>query len=201
MPIQKNQNDKVIGNEFQSAKGYLRRQSWTAPDLGTATLVHAAIALTAAVQTITTSITDPDFPRTISIKGNRATITGNVVITGTDIRDNVITDTIALNDATEVFGVKAFKTVTSIGLPVESTSGDTVSIGAGDSLGLDRIPAGNEALNGTADGAVEATLPVVSTSATIPTSLVVFNTALDGSADFVLNHIVTELTAKPHTTA
>jgi hypothetical protein len=110
------------------------------PDAISAVAVHAAIPLLAAVQTITTAITNPDFPRTLTVKGNAAGVAGNVLITGTNILDQVITDTIALNGADEVEGVKAFKTVASIALPVEVNAGtDTVSVGIGKKLGLPHI--------------------------------------------------------------
>jgi hypothetical protein len=111
-----------------------------APDAVSATAVHAAIALTDEVQEITTGITDPDLPRTVTVKGNASGITGNVVITGTNIADEEITDTIALNGSSEVEGVKAFKTVTQIDLPVEVHAGtDTVSVGIAKKIGMPHI--------------------------------------------------------------
>lgn len=99
--------------------------------------VHAAIPLTAAIQAITTAITNPAVPRNISIKGNAAGIIGDVVITGTNYAGGAIAETIALNGATAVVGVKAFRTVTKIDLPVEVHVGtDTVSVGWGDIFGL-----------------------------------------------------------------
>lgn len=88
-----------------------------APALGTATYVHAATALTAGVQTVSTAITNPDVPRVVTVKGNVSGVAGNVVVTGTDIDDDVITNTIALSGTAEVSGTKAFKTVTSYTLP------------------------------------------------------------------------------------
>src|SRR5262245_45622730 len=87
------------------------------PATNSATAVHAAIALTDEEQEITTAITNPDVPRTVTAKGNASGITGNVVIHGTNVEGDVITDTIALNGASEVEGAKAFKTVTQIDLP------------------------------------------------------------------------------------
>lgn len=108
-----------------------------APAAVSDTAVHAAIALTAATQNVTTSITNPVTPRNVTIKGNAVGNAGNVVITGTDMSGAVITETIALNGATEVAGVKAFKTVTNIALPVEVHAGtDTVSVGIGSKLGM-----------------------------------------------------------------
>lgn len=96
------------------------RHYQVAPALQTATYVHAASNLGAAAQDISTAITNPDLPRNATIKGNVSGITGNVVLTGTNIIDEVITDTIALNGATEVAGVKAFKTFTNIHLPAQT---------------------------------------------------------------------------------
>lgn len=100
------------------------------PDAVSATYVHAAVTLGADAQDVTTGITNPDFPRTVTVKGNASGIAGNVVITGTNAAGDEITDTIALNGASEVEGVKAFATVTNINLPAKTNvSGDTVSVG------------------------------------------------------------------------
>ncbi len=110
------------------------------PATSSATAVHAAVTLTSAEQDVTTAITNPDVPRTVTVKGNAAGITGNVVITGTNIEDEVITDTIALNGTAEVEGVKAFRTVTSIRLPAETHVGtDTVSVGMAKKFGIPHI--------------------------------------------------------------
>jgi hypothetical protein len=128
-----------------------------APAVKSATGTHAAIAMTDAAQTITTGITNPDVPRTVTAKGNASGITGNVVINGTDINGAVIADTIALNGATEVEGVKAFKTVTSIVLPVEVHAGtDTVSVGRGASIGLPVVVKANCVLVHNFDGATDS---------------------------------------------
>lgn len=104
--------------------------------------VHAAITMpTTGTSTVITEITNPDVPRNVTVKGNAAGITGDVVITGTNILDEVITETIALNAATEVLGTKAFKTVTQIVIPVRNASGDTVSVGIGKVLGVPHIVA------------------------------------------------------------
>jgi hypothetical protein len=102
-----------------------------------AALVHAAITQPAAdTTTVTTAITNPLAPRALSITGNQATCAGNVVIVGTDINDKAITETIVLNGAALVAGVQAFKTITSITVPVRGAGGDTVTVGWGDLLGL-----------------------------------------------------------------
>lgn len=123
-------------------KAMLVQHYHIAPAANSATAVHAAVTLAdGAPTTVTTAITNPDVPRTVTVKGNAAGIAGDVVITGTNILGAVITDTIALNAATEVEGVKAFKTVTSILLPARTTAGDTVSVGWAKKFGLPHIVA------------------------------------------------------------
>ena len=81
--------------------------------------VMAATNLTAATQTITTGLTYPAVPRALSIVGNVSGITGNVVVAGKNYAKETITETLALNGSTTVHGAKAFKTITSIALPVQ----------------------------------------------------------------------------------
>lgn len=113
-------------------------QTIAAPAAANNTGVHAAITLPASGTTeVTTSITNPDVPRVARIKGNASGITGNVVIEGTDIFGQAVTDTIAAADATAVDGVVAFKTITKITVPQRTQGGDTISVGFGAALGLE----------------------------------------------------------------
>ncbi len=82
--------------------------------------VHAAMNLGAAVQAITTGITNPAVPRNIRIDGNVLGITGKVKITGTDFAGTVITEEIQADGTTAKDGALAFKTVTKIDLPVQN---------------------------------------------------------------------------------
>jgi hypothetical protein len=135
------------------------REYSLAPAAPSATATKAAIALTASAQpTVTAGITQPDFPRVLTAKGNASGIAGDVVITGTNFADAVITDTIALSGSSEVVGAKAFKTVTSIAYPAETNAGtDTVSIGRADKYGFpEAIPNASLVLAKTFDGAVDA---------------------------------------------
>jgi hypothetical protein len=116
-------------------------QSWTAPVVAANTGVHAAITLPASDTTVvTTAITNPDVPRTIRLKGNQSTCQGLVVIiAGTDILSNAITESVTMGGAfaTPTDSTKAFATVTSITVPTQGASGDTISAGPGAALGLD----------------------------------------------------------------
>ncbi|NLB52081.1 MAG: hypothetical protein GX808_03990 [Syntrophomonadaceae bacterium] len=81
--------------------------------------VHAAMALGAAEQSITTGITNPAVPRNIRIDGNVSGIDGVVKITGTNFAGEAITEDITANGTTAKDGNLAFKTVTKIDLPIQ----------------------------------------------------------------------------------
>lgn len=75
--------------------------------------------LTAAAQEIIAGISNPPYPRALTVDGNVAGILGDVIITGTNYAGKVITETIALNETTLVNGLKAFMTITKIELPAQ----------------------------------------------------------------------------------
>jgi len=129
------------------SKAYPVVQQWTAPDAPSADGILASTLLTTAVQVITTGITNPDFPRLLVIDSDGAA-TGNVVIIGTNIRGEAITDTIALNGTNAVPGVKAFKTIKSIQLPVKAAA-ESVWVGWLDKLGLQSIPVSTSVISET----------------------------------------------------
>lgn len=153
------------------------------PAAQSVTGILAATALTDGGQSITGGITDPDVARSVKIKGNAATITGDVVITGTNIKDEEMTETIALNGSTEVLGNKAFKTIASIDLPVEVNAGtDTVSVGTANKLGLPYLLSRNTILKAYRDNSLEGTAPTVTVSASaIESNTVLLNSALNGT--------------------
>jgi len=162
----------------------------SAPALATTSYVHASIALTASTQTIITAITNPDVPRIITITGNASGNAGNVVITGTNIADAVITDTIALSGTSTVLGVKAFKTVTSIALPAETHAGtDSILIGTGSKIGFPSIidNTGN-VLSKDFNGAVDA--GTVTAATTVEGSIYAPAGTLDGAKLLELTYIV-----------
>ncbi len=198
---------KIVG-EQQSAFGYIRRQKWTDPVAVSATRIKALTATSASVVTnFTTFAAQPDFARVVSITpgGTTADVAaGNYVITGTDIRGNVITDTLVFsaNDTLKQVSVKAFKTVTNVLLPIQDGAGATFSVGVEDGLGLDRCMVGNEVVLATLDGTFETTRPTVTYHATdISKNFVDPNTALDASKDLVVVYVTTERTTSTKTTA
>lgn len=149
------------------------------PTIANTSGIHAAVTLGAATQTVTTAITNPDVPRTVSITGSAGGITGNVVITGKDIAGTTITDTIALNGTSTVQGAKAFRIVTSIALPVKThTSGDTVSVGRGTSVCFPNIITVPNYLGAWFDGSTDS--GSMSLGGTLATNLYTPAGALDG---------------------
>jgi hypothetical protein len=185
--IVKNKYATYIGNDFAS-KFRVHAQKWTQPDAPAVNNVLLATALTTLVQTVTAAITQPDFPRVLSITGTKTgggSLTGNVVINGTDIRGNTIANTIALNDNATVNGTKAFKTITNIVLPVKIGASDTVSVGLSDKLGLEMIPYYAVAITAHHGATLEGTLPTITLGSATDISLdiVDFNSACGADHD------------------
>ncbi len=107
------------------------------PALGTNTALLAATTLAELTTTlITTGITQPDVPRVLLVKGNAASVTGDVLLEGSDSNGTAINETLALNGTAAVVGTLAFAHVRRITLPVRAASGNTVSVGTGNVLGL-----------------------------------------------------------------
>lgn len=201
--IDKQGYKREVRSEVQAKSGYIRRQKWTHPALGSTTAVHAAINSAAVV---TTGITNPDFPRVLTIvgAGSGHSATGNVVINGTDIRGNTIADTLTLNSNTTVSGVKAFKTVTSIDFTGVSgnDANDTVAVGTGAALGLDRIMDADEYINGSVDGVYESTRATITVdSSDISLNTVTFNTALANTKVYRAVYVTKEVTTSKATTS
>lgn len=159
--------------------------TWEAPAQAAAAAVLAATALANGATTeITVGITNPDVPRVLSVTGNAATAVGNVVISGTDIAGNAITDTILAAGAATVAGTKAFKTITKITLPVRGAAGDKISVGTTDALGMPyRLPT-NTVMMAAFGGVRETDAPEVTVSAVdLATNTVKLDTALDGASN------------------
>jgi hypothetical protein len=104
-----------------------------------------------------------------------------MVVTGTNIKDEVITETITLTSDTPAVGAKAFKTVTNINLPAKVGS-ETINVGWGDILGLPYIFTVRPLLFATVAGVIETTAPTVVVDADeIEKNTIDLNSALAGS--------------------
>lgn len=160
-----------------------------------ATRCHAAVTDNGSPQTVTTSITQPDFPRNVTATagGTAGDIKAiQVVITGTDESDAVITETLpafTVDTAGIVTGSKAFKTITSILIPAHDGTGATTSIGYGSKIGLGDKLAVNTVLAAYRGGTKEGTAPTVATDASnLCNNTVTLNSALNGTDVQILYH-------------
>lgn len=180
----------ITGGNVIPAQGRnrVRQISLGSPVVGATTAVHAAITQPASGTTVvTTAITNPAVPRNLTITGNQASCTGNVVIDGTNVFGVAIQETIAASGTATVVGAKAFATVTSITIPTRGASSDTIAIGTGAKLGLGvALPGRNTVIAAFFGGVRETTAPTVVTSTTaIESNTVALNSTLDGSAVLV----------------
>ena len=168
----------------------LRAQSWTAAQaaLGTATAIHAALADSGALQTVTTAITQPTCARNVTAtpSGTTANVTAvQMIVNGTDLAGNVIQEILpafTAGAATAVVGSKAFATVTSYLQPACGAS-VSISLGTGAKLGLQDLLPENSVLYAALAGVREATAPTVTVSSTVLSSnTMTLNSALNGTA-------------------
>jgi hypothetical protein len=155
------------------------------PLLGTSTAVLVATASVAA-SVVTAGITNPDVPRNVTATpgGTTSNVAAvSVTITGTNVEDLVITEVLpafTAGSGAAVVGSKAFKTVTSVSIPITGAA-TTVAIGTGAKLGLNRRLPFNTVFLAAIGGVREATLPTVVTDlVNIEGNTAVLNTALSG---------------------
>jgi hypothetical protein len=145
------------------------------------------LADTAMANGETTEVTEfdgqPDVPRNLTVKGNDANVSGDVVIAGTNIEGAAITETIALDAANVVAGNKAFTTVTSVTLPAYDTADtERVRVGLGAKLGLPVRLSRDTVIAAFLGNAREGTRPTIAISASaIESNTATLNSALDGS--------------------
>lgn len=156
--------------------------------LGVNSAVLADTAMASGATTIvTTGLTAPDVARCLTVKGNDANVAGNVVIVGTNIGGEVITETIALAGASVVSGNKAFRTVTQVTLPAYAVANtERVRIGTGAKLGLPLKLSRNSLIFAFLANVREGTAPTVAFSASaLESNTVTLNSALNGTAVIV----------------
>ena len=168
--------------------GFPVKQEVGTPALATATAVLASTALTASVTTLVTAgLTDPDVLRCVSITWNAAGINWDVIVKGTDWAGRSVTEAIASSGTSTVAWVVAFKTITSVTLPVLDTAWDEISVGVTASVWLYRdIDADADVLSVYADGVREAVGSVDNANNTV-----VITTAFNGTVRFEISYLTT----------
>lgn len=195
-----NPQSRSLRKEHVASEGYVRRQHIEAPILADADRVLNDQATSdSEATTVTSFLAQPDVPRNITITPGGTTTdvaAGDYVITGTNIRGDVITETIAIaaNASTVQAGTKAFKTVTSIEFPIQDGAAATFDVGVGDVLGLDRCMQGNEVILATLAGVYETTRPtVVADADEVEKNTIDINGTLDGSKDVVAVYVTKDI--------
>lgn len=142
--------------------------------VGAYTLAHTAPDVGARNVTVTQTAVDAEDTN------------GTIVIVGTDLAGNVITETLTPNDGATVAGAKCFATITSItGVGWVTAGGkDKVTLGFGALLGLpDMLTDTAQVFAASLGNVREGTHPVVTVSATaLESNTVDLNSALNGSA-------------------
>jgi len=146
-----------------------------------------------AADVVTTDITQPSTPRNITATsgGTAGDIkAGQVIITGTNMKDEVITETLpvfTVNSATTVVGAKAFKTVTSISFPPHDGATDwtvsraTVAIGVQDVLGLPYLLTEKSCAQTLVNNAIDSAATLTTSTSAIESNTIDPNAALAGT--------------------
>ena len=110
---------------------------------------------------------------------------GTLDIVGTDIDDQVLTETLTPLIGSTIQGTRAFKTVTSVtGVGwVTGGTADDITVGFGELIGLPDLCVNNTVLFAVFNAVREGTAPTVTFSTTVlALNTVDLNSALDGSA-------------------
>ena len=173
---------EVVGAE----RGFIAHLHYKEVETKGITAILEATDLTDEEQTITEGITDPETPRNIRIKASESgtdSVVGDVVIHGTNINNDAISETLTLDDENDVVGDKAFKTVTSIELPAETNEGeDKVVVGTDNKLGIPYKLNLNTVLKAYRDDTLETTAPNVATNKdNIEENTILLDSALNGT--------------------
>ena len=120
----------------------IEKQKITAPIALSTTHLKTAQATSASVTTtITTFSAQPDVARNITITTGGVAAdcnAGTPLVTGTNIKGAVITEGIPTfeNLATTSTGLKAFRTISSVVIPIQDGAGCTFSVGIENAFGL-----------------------------------------------------------------
>lgn len=125
----------VLQNVIETTGAYTYNQKKVSN--GTAAAVLATTTGSAAKQTITTGITNPDVPRVLSITiGGSGFTNDSILINGANVEGKPITDTLAYTGTGLVTGSLVFKRVTSVVIPASSGASMTLTVGTTNKLGL-----------------------------------------------------------------
>ena len=182
--------------KLPAGQAVIETQNFGAPTAADTASIKSAYAgnTSAAANTLTSFLANPDVPRNLVITpgGTTADVAAcTVVVNGTDYKNSSISENFAFsaNASTATTGAKAFKTVTSVVFPAnceDSPFGATWSIGVGEKIGLKKcMDTAADWFHSSLDGTKEATAATITTSAsTLSLNTADFNGTMNGSAVF-----------------
>jgi hypothetical protein len=105
------------------------------------------------------------YPRNLTVVASAATgENAKVIVYGTNIADQAISEEFTLAGDTPVVGIKAFKAITKIVLPVAAGS-ETINVGWGDKIGLPFMMEDKTLVFALQAGALETTPPTLAADA------------------------------------
>ncbi|ALJ14260.1 hypothetical protein [Sphingopyxis macrogoltabida] len=159
-----------------------------APALGADNAILADTALHVTDDTeVTVFAGQPAVPRNITVKGNDANVTGDVIVEGLNAFNVPIAETIALAGAAVVAGNLAFRQVTKVTLPDYAVANtERVRVGTGAKLGLPVMLSRDTILAAFRGGAREANRPTVVVDVDeVEKNTVTLSSALNGTAVIV----------------
>lgn len=190
VPAARNMQSDVLGLYTQQFFG--ARYALTAAEAATADVDYFVVSVDMKVGAYTLAHTTMpgNVARNVTVTqtavGTEDT-NGTVVVVGTDLAGNAITETLTPNDGATVAGTKAFRTITSItGVDwvidgVEGTK-DKITVGFGDIIGLPDLLPCNSVIFATLNGVREAVAPAVAVSTTaLEGNTVDLDSALNGT--------------------
>lgn len=176
--------------DWSPDKGFITHLVFTATQAiaASTTGILAAFATSTLATEKTTGFTQPSCAKNVTATagGTAGDIKAvQVVIEGTDVAGNAITETLpafTVDTAGSVTGSKAFKTITKVTVPGMDGAGATVAIGFGEKLGIPYKLQTNTCMLGSKGATKEATAPTVAVSASaLESNTIDFNSALDGT--------------------
>lgn len=151
----------------------------------------------AAAATVTSFAAQPDSPRNLTLTASAPDYNKlnacDVTVTGKDINDNALTETLSLDagQSTQEVGTKAFKSVTSVAWAASCEASPynvNYYLGIGEKIGVKRcLDAKGHIFHSTLNGDKEGTAPTMTVDAsTVSLNTADFNGTMDGTSDFEL---------------
>jgi hypothetical protein len=133
--LQRPSSPLIVGTE--TLKPAIGQQYTCAPVAASNTYCKTTVTLaTGATTTVTTFAAQPDVCRVIVLKGNAASVAGDVVVSGLNFNGAVISETVTMNGTAVCPTLNAYSSLTSVVLPAKAQTSDGISIGVSSVLGI-----------------------------------------------------------------